>query len=453
MARLRRVDKYTENLPPIETLKLRKSLSAPGLLNIIRDSFASLKEHRKGNISHSLVDSLMSGLAVFGFKSSSLLKFEEAMNQETTRGNLKSLYGVRDAPSDTQLRVILDPVKPARLRPAFIKIHQQLQRQKVMDPYRFLGGHLLLVDGTGIFSSNKINCSECCVKGKKNPQYYHQLLAGVIAHPDKKQVFPLFPEAITWQDGAKKNDCERNAGKRLFPEIRAAFPQRKFIVVEDGLASNGPHINLLKELNFNFILGVKAGDHDALFDDVQSKLQAGEMDEFEELDDSGVSRGYRFVNQLALNKTHPDLLVNYLEHWEIKPGQKETIFSWVTDISLSRDNVVDVARGGRCRWKVENETFNTLKNQEYNLEHNYGHGKKHLATNFANLMLLAFLIDQVQESCCPLFQLARKKFPTRTGLWMRMRIRFEMGIFNNWETLLKHIIYSNARTPIQINSP
>ena len=37
-------------------------------------------------------------------------------------------------------------------------------------------------------------------------------------------------------------------------------------------------------------------------------------------------------------------------------------------------------RAGRSRWKVENETFNTLKNLGYNLEHNYGHGKQHLAT-------------------------------------------------------------------------
>lgn len=452
MPQLRRLEKYNASLPPIDSIKLRKSLSVPGLLSIARNAFSTIEEHRNGKTTHSLVDSLMSGLAIFGFKASSLLKFEEAINEETTRGNLKSLYGVKDAPSDTQQRVILDPVKPVSLRPAFIKIHQELQRQKVMEPYRFLGGHLLLADATGCFSSEKISCPECCVKGKKKIQYYHQLLAGVIAHPDKKQVFPLFPEAITRQDGAKKNDCERNAGKRLFPAIKAAFPQRKFIVVEDGLASNGPHINLLKELDFSFILGAKPGDHSALFEDVQSNLKSGKVDEFEETHDNGVVFGYRFINQLPLNKTHDQLLVNYLEHWEVCPGEKDKTFSWVTDIPLSRENVVDVARGGRCRWKIENETFNTLKNQGYNLEHNYGHGKKHLATVFANLMMLAFLIDQVQEACCPLFQLAQKRYPTRTGLWQRIRVRFEMAIFDNWETLWKHIIYNDQLTPIRINS-
>jgi hypothetical protein len=44
-------------------------------------------------------------------------------------------------------------------------------------------------------------------------------------------------------------------------------------------------------------------------------------------------------------------------------------------LSIPND-VEPVMRGGRARWKIENETFNTLKNQGYNFEHNYGHGKK-----------------------------------------------------------------------------
>ena len=59
-------------------------------------------------------------------------------------------------------------------------------------------------------------------------------------------------------------------------------------------------------------------------------------------------------------------------------------------------------RGGRARWKIENETFNTLKNLGYNFEHNYGHGKKYLSTVFGLLMMLAFLLDQIQELCCTL---------------------------------------------------
>jgi hypothetical protein len=47
-------------------------------------------------------------------------------------------------------------------------------------------------------------------------------------------VFPLAPEPILKQDGARKNDCERNAAKRLLTDLRREHPHLKLIVVEDG---------------------------------------------------------------------------------------------------------------------------------------------------------------------------------------------------------------------------
>ncbi|MCP5197149.1 MAG: hypothetical protein H6974_10240 [Gammaproteobacteria bacterium] len=79
----------------------------------------------------------------------------------------------------------------------------------------------------------------------------------MVVHPDQKQVIPLFPEAITHQDGETKNDCEANASKRLLKTMREAFPNWPLRVVEDSLSANGPHINLLKELNIGYILSVK----------------------------------------------------------------------------------------------------------------------------------------------------------------------------------------------------
>jgi hypothetical protein len=40
-------------------------------------------------------------------------------------------------------------------------------------------------------------------------------------------------------------------------------------------------------------------------------------------------------------------------------------FSWVTDLHLTKGTVYQIMRGGRARWGIENETFNTLKNQGY----------------------------------------------------------------------------------------
>ncbi len=91
--------------------KLRKALSAPGLLGIVREALAQIDDSRPG-CPIPLVDALMSGLAVFGLKYPSLLPFDLAYQDESLiRGNLKRLYGVEHAPCDTQLRTRLDPVE------------------------------------------------------------------------------------------------------------------------------------------------------------------------------------------------------------------------------------------------------------------------------------------------------------------------------------------------------
>jgi hypothetical protein len=426
--------------------RLRKQLSAPGLLKTIRAAFESITDQRCARREISLSDALMSGLAMFGLKYPSLLKFDEAYQDEARiRHNLRTLYGVERAPCDTQLRTILDPVVPQELRGAFRAVHRQLQRQRALQPYEYWNGHYLVsIDGTGQFASSEIRCPECCVKQTRaGPRYYHQLLGAVLVHPKLKTVLPLAPEPITRADGARKNDCERNASKRLLEHLREDHPQLKLIVLEDSLSANGPHLELLQQLNLHYIIGVKPGDHEALFNAVHAGLSRGVTQEWEYTDVEGVEHGYRWRNEVALNASHPELRVNFLEYWMSQEGQ-QTVFSWVTDLELNPDPVEPIMRGGRARWKVENETFNTLKNQGYALEHNYGHGQQHLSSVLALLMRLAFLVDQVQELSCRLFQAARARFRSRTSLWERLRARVLDFYVPDWHTLWESITQDYA---------
>ena len=115
--------------------------------------------------------------------------------------------------------------------------------------------------------------------------------------------------------------------------------------------------------------------------------------------------------------------VNFIEYWEIGADSVQH-FSWVTDLRVSRRSVFLLTRGGRARWKIENETFNTLKNQGYNFEHNYGHGMDNLSVVFAVVMLLAFLVDQTQQLCCALFRAVWAKMGSKRLLWERLRALF-----------------------------
>lgn len=417
------------------------------LLSRMRQAFESIADHRRKNSDICLTDALMSGLAVFALKFPSLLKFEEQREEEHIRYNLQHLFGVQRAPCDTQLRAILDPVEPTHLHHAYHAAFQFVQDTNVLESFRFLkDAYCVSIDGTGLFSSSKIHCLECAKKKTRagHTLYYHQLLAAAIMHPDRKQVLPLIPEPILRPDGDTKNACEQTAVKRLLTRLRRDYPDLPFVVVEDALFAKGPHLKLLKKLDLSYIIGVKEGDHTHLFDTVQAHEENETMDGLVEDDkEQGITRIYRFINGLDLNKSHPDLKVNFIEYVELKNNQVRCRFTWITDLEITESNCADLVRGGRSRWKIENETFNTLKNQGYRLEHNYGHGKQHLSTNFALLMMLAFLIDQIQELTCTSFQKARRRFRSRTSLWEQMRVLFVGYFIDDWEILWKAIIHGH----------
>lgn len=414
---------------------LRKHLSAPGLIKTVYQQFSKISDPREfgRKPTISLTDHLMSGLAIFSLKFPSLLEYDRKRDNQIIEGNLRTLYHVQEPPSDTYLRERLDQVDPDHLRPAFKKVFASFQRGKGLEEFEFLNGHVLISgDGTGHFSSGKVSCPHCCEKHYKDgrTEYYHQMFGVCIVHPNKKNVIPLCPEVILNRDGGTKNDCERNACKRFLENFRREHPHLKAILIEDGLSSTAPHIRMIEEHCLLYILGAKPGDHEFLF----GQLEENKAVIYHEITtDDGNYHQFRFLNGASLNKSNQDVKVNVIEYRLTNAKGKEMNFSWVTNIKVSTTNVLKLTQGGRARWKIENETFNALKNFGYNLEHNYGHGKKHLSTVFCMLMMLVFLIDQVQEICCSAFQRCKNVTGTYRSLWMTMRTLFQYVSFSDWK--------------------
>src|SRR5437762_6264280 len=226
--------------------KARTHLSADALFRWVRSGFATIPDSRCDDVDISLLDALMSAFAMFSLKSPSLLAFDK----ERVEGNVQTIYGIARAPCDTYMRERIDPVSPESLRPSFQGVFRQLQRGKALEPMLFLNGaYLLALDGTGYFSSKTIHCTSCLHKVHRNGSitYYHQMLGAAIIHPDFREVIPLMPEPIVQQDGTAKNDCERQAAKRFIVKLRQEHPHLKFIVTEDSLSSNAPHIETLHD--------------------------------------------------------------------------------------------------------------------------------------------------------------------------------------------------------------
>ena len=420
--------------------KGRKHLSADALFRLLQNGFDTIPDHRLAETEISLTDALMSAFAMFSLKAPSLLAFDK----ERSEGNVETIYGIERVPCDTHMREILDPVCPESLRPVFKRVFTQLQRGKALESMVFLEDHYLLaLDGTGYFSSKTIHCAACLRKVHRNGSmtYSHQMLGAALVHPDMRAVIPLMPEAIVQHDGTAKNDCERNAAKRFVAKLRQDHPHLKFIVTEDSLSSNAPHIETLHAHGLHYILGVKEGDHSYLFQQVQAAEHAGQVTSYERHDRAaGMVHRFRFVNDVPLNASNVDVRVNFIEYWEVGDNKVQH-FSWVTDLRVNQRNVYALMRGGRARWKIENETFNTLKNQGYNFEHNYGHGEQHLSVVFAMLMMLAFLVDQTQQLCCALFQAVWAKLGSKRLLWERMRALFYTYQLDSMRALFEALFY------------
>jgi len=387
----------------------QKCLEIDRLHSFIKHEFKQFVDMRDDNTSIDLDDALMSGYSMFSLKDSSLLEFN---NERTIRAsNLKEVYKIKKAPSDSGMREILDPVNPRAFNPIFAGLYKRLKKAGIIKSYEYFDDYILCsLDGVHHFSSECIRCDKCTEYKKTNgkKEYRHYTLSSVIMYPGKSVVFPIAHEEIVRQDGSEKNDCEHNAAKRLLPRIAEILGDQKAVIVEDALSANGPHIKQVKACGFKYIISVKPKGNKTLFKQFEHAKARKEVKFLEIQSKDGLLHRFYYKNNLPLNETHGDIRVNFLEYYQIDPTGKKPNrhFCWITDFKLHARNVYKVMRAGRSRWKIENETFNTLKNQGYN----------------------------------ELFQQAWKKAQSKKALWKKVRQKFDDFQVDSMEMIYKLII-------------
>ena len=411
---------------------LRKSLSM-NLRNIDDNRLQSRCEY-------SLHDVAMSGFACMYFQDPSLSEFQRRMEEDKHQNNLRNIFGVKNIPKESQLRDILDGIESESFRPVFSDFLTRLQRGKQLEEYQVLPGlYSCAIDGVYHHSSEKVHCEKCLTKTHKNgtKTYSHGVLQGAIMHPDKRQVIPVMPEAIANSDGDKKQDCEMNAAKRFVKKLKKDHPRLGFIIVGDGLFSKAPMIKDVVSEGMHFLFVAKPDDHKYMMEWLNVFCR---LPEVVFSDEKGRQHRYIYKNEVPLNGGTDAPLVNYI-HYELTNEKGKVTFknSWVTDIEVNESNVVQLAKSGRSRWKIENECFNTLKNQGYSLSHNFGHGKSHLSHNvylLTLLTLLAFYFHQIFELSDPAYQLCRKTFVSKTMLWNEFRVVIRYFIFDSWDDVM-----------------
>jgi hypothetical protein len=430
-------------------MKKLKHLSFEALVEVAASQFEQAADGREAKkVKYPVRDVLMSGVAMMFFQHRSLLQFQRAMEQRRGRSNLQQLFRVEAIPSDTQMREILDGVEPEAVRGVFKPTVERLRRGKQLERLKWIDGkYLVAVDGSQYFSSQTIQCDGCLKKTSRGvTTYSHQILPATLVCPGEPVVIPMDAEEVRNEKGAEVQDCEAEAAKRLLRRLRQEHPRLPMVVTGDGLYSHEPMIELIEELRMDYILVVQPGDHQELFDWVETLQRAGAVESGEWCEDELTHR-YRIARDVPLTGSR-QRWVNFFEVWVTNRNRRQVYHnSWVTKLKVNRQMIREFVRGGRARWKIENEQFNVQKNQGYEMEHNYGHGQQHLSFNFYLLNLLAFLWHQILELTDRLFQQARRRWGSRRHLWEHLRTVMDLWLVGSWWQMVQMTLSDEPDAP------
>lgn len=396
-----------------------------------------------GTITYSMQDIGMAAFSLFFMQSESFLAYQRSLEEGQKTSNCQTLFGMDKIPTDNHIRSMLDPVNPAELQPSFDQALAVLREHDGLQSFQRLGGRTLIaLDGTEYFCSQRLGCPHCLTRKRGNGKLesYHTMLAATIVAPGHNMAVPLMPEFIAPQDGHLKQDCERVAAKRWLKAHAARFKDLRPVYLGDTLFACQPLAEAVLETGADFLFVCKPDDHKTLYD----FIKGASLKEHSHIERKGKKRltfRYQWIEGVPLRDGKDALYVDWIAVRIMDETGKVTYSgAFVTNLSVSLGNVVELVACARARWKIENESFNVLKNNGYHLEHNFGHGKEYLAMMFAALNLLAFAFHTVCDCCDELWKAARAAKGARQRFFQHIGTLSAYHVFPSWQVFLQTII-------------
>jgi Transposase DDE domain len=422
------------------------------LLAGLHDVCAGFPDKRTEAGVYSMADIGLSAFSLFFMQSESFLSYQRSLEEGRKTSNCQTLFGMAKIPTDNHIRSMLDPVHPSLLQPAFDRAVAALHEHGGMTEFQRLDGRMLIaLDGTEYFCSQKLGCPHCQTRKRANGKIesYHSMLAASIVAPGHTMVVPLMPEFIVKPDGAEKQDCERNAAKRWLATHAGRMAPLRPVYLGDDLFACQPIAKAVLSSGGDFLFTAKPDSHKTLYD----FMNGAEFDELTLRRKDGAktrTARYRWFTGAPLRDGKDALDVNWLRVTIADAkGKASYDGAFVTSLPVTRETVAEIAACARARWKIENESFNVLKNNGYHLEHNFGHGKQNLAMMFAAMNLLAFAFHTVCDVLEELWIKARQAKRARKRLFEHIRTITAYLVFPDWRTLMQTLIDSKPPPEIE----
>jgi hypothetical protein len=412
------------------------------------------KRSGTGQTKYTMADIGMSAFSLFFMQGESFLAYQRNLALGKQASNCHTLFGMKAIPSDNHIRNMLDPVHPSHLQASFdhaVALLQEHGGRAEFQVLESLGGRTpIALDGTEYFCSQTVHCP-CCQKRQRSngkTEHYHAMLSATIVAPGHNRVVPLMPEFITPQDGHDKQDSERAAARRWLSAHHARVKALRPLYLGDDLFACHPLASAILETGADFLLVCKPESHKTLYDFIDGAT----LKEHKKTRRLGAGRThhchYRWIEAVPLRDGKEAFLVNWFSI-EIRDNQNRVVYknAFVTNLPISVDNVVELATCGRARWKIENGSFNVLKNHGYALERNFGHGKQYLAMMFAAMNMPAFAFHSVCDCIDALWRKAREQTGARQRFFQHLHTITAYLVFPSWLALLDTLVTSNPPSP------
>lgn len=323
----------------------------------------------------------------------------ESMNQMTTEfnteeciNNVAKVLGYDDLeelPHHDTINNFLKKLKPIEIEKVRRYMIKELFKKRCLEQYRLLDQYwTVAVDATGLASFSERHCDHCLKREYVNKEtgeientiYFHYVLEAKLVVGD--MVFSIDTEFIENEESYEKQDCELKAFKRLAKRLKKNYKRLPICILGDSLYAVDPIFTLCKENKWKYIFTFKEG---------RTKSLWTEFEELKKLENNSDDKGCSWINEIEYKKN----IVNVLEAVLIEK-EKEKTFTFITNISITKNNAKKILYGGRSRWKIENEGFNNQKNIKNNIEH--------LCSRDYNAMKNHYLLVQIADMIRQLFE-------------------------------------------------
>lgn len=373
------------------------------------------------NLTYPVEALIFQGLGMFACRLGARRQMEFLQRTPAAAQTFSTVFGVDKVAHGDTVNNVLCAVDPDQTQEVVCSMVETLIRKKVLCSQRLRDTYYMIaIDGTRFLNYPERHCPHCLTQthGNGTTTYYHSVLEAKLVTPGGLALSLMSEFIVNPAENPTKQDCELKAFYRLAERLKERFPKLPLLLLMDALFACGPVFDLCRRNRWEFIINLKDGSLPSVNEEFQALCPLSPENRllYATGPKSEVQQHLRWANDIAyVDSDRRKHRLSAFECRETKPGKggqdQTTTFRWTGSVAINKNNVLEMSnQGGRLRWKVENEGFNTQKTGGYELEHAYTHDEKGMKNYYLILQMACIIMQLIEKG-----SLLKKAFPKTFG--------------------------------------